>query len=29
MSKELIDKISRATGRYPVSCDCPVAGDNA
>lgn len=23
MSKELIDKISRATGRYPVSCDCP------
>ena len=23
MSKELTDKISRATGRYPVSCDCP------
>lgn len=23
MSKELTEKISRATGRYPVECDCP------
>ena len=23
MSKDLTEKISRATGRYPVSCDCP------
>ena len=23
MTEKLIEKISRATGRYPVSCDCP------
>lgn len=23
MSKEMIDKIMQATGRYPVDCDCP------
>lgn len=23
MSRELIERISRVTGRYPVSCDCP------
>lgn len=23
MSKEVLDKIMRATGRYPVECDCP------
>ena len=24
MSKELTEKISRVTGRYPVECDCPL-----
>ena len=29
MNTDLTDKIARATGRYPVSCDCPAAAGNA